>query len=450
MRTYVTMSKQELSRLEIVQKVTEKHLSQVQAASILGISARQVHRLVKAFEQEGPEGLISKHRGKPSNYQLPHEIKKSAIRIITEQYHDFGPTLAAEKLLENHRISLSVETIRKLMVKAGLWKTRAQRRKRAYQPRYRRACYGELIQIDGSDHAWFEDRAPKCTLLVYIDDATSRLMALRFVQTESTFAYFETTQHFLREHGKPVAFYSDKHSVFRTNKKGELGGDGITQFGRAMKDLNIDIICANTCQAKGRVERANKTLQDRLVKELRLQKISTIDAANAFMQTFMEDHNRRFGKAPLNDHNAHRPLQAHEDLDEIFCWQEGRTLSNNLTLQYNKIVYLIEDSVETRKLVRKRVMVHDFHDGSIKIKHQNKELPYSTYDRLQRVDQGKIVDNKRLGTMLSLIKVKQDKRDEKRSTSCPSRQHLGHEGIAKLKTSTVAVDKQPLISNLKT
>ena len=449
MRTFITMSKKELSRLEIIQKVTEKRLTQVHAASILGISARQVHRLVKAFEQDGPEGLISKHRGKPSNYQLPDEIKQTAIRIISEQYHDFGPTLAAEKLLEIHRISLSVETVRKLMVKAGLWKTRAQRRKRAYQPRYRRACYGELIQIDGSDHAWFEGRAPKCTLLVYIDDATSRLMALRFVQSESTFTYFETTKQYLLEHGKPVTFYSDKHSVFRTNKKGELGGDGVTQFGRALEDLNIDIICAETCQAKGRVERANKTLQDRLVKELRLQKISTIDAANAFMHTFIKDHNQRFGKAPLNNHNTHRPLQAHEILDEIFCWQEERTLSNNLTLQYNKIVYLIKDSVETRKLMRKRVIVHDFHDGSIKIKHQNKELPYSTYDRLQRVDQGKITDNKRLGTVLSLIKTKQDKRDEKRSASCPSRQHLGHDGIAKIKASTGTIDKQPLITNLE-
>ena len=449
MGTFITMSKKELSRLEIIQKVTEKRLTQVQAATILGISARQVHRLVKSFEQDGPEGLISKHRGKPSNYQLPDEIKQTAIRIISEQYHDFGPTLAAEKLLEIHRISLSVETIRKLMVKAGLWKTRAQRRKRAYQPRYRRECYGELIQIDGSDHAWFEDRAPKCTLLVYIDDATSRLMALRFVQSESTFTYFETTKQYLLEHGKPVTFYSDKHSVFRTNKKGELGGDGVTQFGRALEDLNIDIICAETCQAKGRVERANKTLQDRLVKELRLQKISTIDAANAFMHTFIKDHNRRFGKAPLNNHNTHRPLQSHELLDEIFCWQEERTLSNNLTLQYNKIVYLIEDSVETRKLMRKRVTVHDFHDGSIKIKHQNKELPYSTYDRLQRVDQGKITDNKRLGTVLSLIKIKQDIRDEKRSASCPARQHLGHKSSAKLRATTGKIDKKPLITNLE-
>ncbi len=437
MRTLLTMSKQELSRLEVVQNIAEKRLSQVQGAVILDISARQIHRLLKAYKRYGPEGLVSKHRGKPSNNRLPDDIAQTAIRIIRDQYYDFGPTLAAEKLLENHCLPLSVETVRKLMIEAGLWKTRAQRLKRAYQPRYRRDCYGELVQIDGSDHAWFEDRAPKCTLLVYIDDATSHLMALRFVQTESTFTYFEVTKQYLLEHGKPVAYYSDKHSVFRTNKKGELGGDGITQFGRAMQDLNIDIICANTCQAKGRVERANKTLQDRLVKELRLQKISTIEAANAFLPAFIEDHNRRFGKAPLNENNVHRPLQPHEDIDEIFCWQEERTLSKNLTLQYNKVIYLIEDSVKTRKLIRKRVMVHDFHDGRIKIKYQGKVLPYSIFDRLQKVDQGKITDNKRLGGVLSFIKEKQDQRDEQRSTSCPSRRHLGHDSTTKLRASTV-------------
>jgi hypothetical protein len=266
--------------------------------------------------------------------------------------------------------------------------------------------YGELIQIDGSDHAWFEERGPKCTLLVYIDNATSQLMELQFVHDECTFTYFESTKRYLEKHGKPVAFYSDKFSVFRVNAKNTEGGDKITQFGRALNELNIDIICANTCQAKGRVERANKTLQDRLVKELRLKGISNINDGNKFLPKFLQLHNIKFGKIPLNNSNAHRPLLLHENLDEIFCWQEDRTVSNNLTIQYNKVLYLLEDNLENRKLARKRVRVFDYLDNTIKIKHAARELSYSIhYDRL----------------LLEFIQNKQAVLNRERSKSCPRR-----------------------------
>jgi len=183
----------------------------------------------------------------------------------------------------------------------------------------------------------------------------------------------------LQNHGKPVAFYSDKLSVFRVNAKEAKDGDKITQFGRALRELNIDIICANSCQAKGRVERANKTLQDRLVKELRLKNISTIKDANLFLPQFMQHYNNKFTKIPLSQYNAHRKLQAHENLYEVFCWQEGRTVSNNLTIQYNKVLYLIEDNIENRKLARKRVTVYDYPDNSIKIRYQGRELTYSIH-----------------------------------------------------------------------
>jgi hypothetical protein len=436
MDSYITMSQPELDRYALISKLIEKRITQGEVAVILSITVRQVRRLMKAVIKQGAHGLVSKHRGKTSNNKLPVELKERAISLIKEKYVDFRPTFAAEKLAELHGITVSTETIRKWMIDAGLWKTRDQRLKRAFQPRYRRDCYGELIQIDGSHHHWFEERAPKCALLVYVDDATSQLMELHFTQSESTFSYFKATQEYLEKHGKPVAFYSDKHSTFNTNKRGELGGDGVTQFGRALSDLNIDIICANTCQAKGRVERANLTLQDRLVKELRLHSISTVEAANAYAAEFVADYNQRFGKVPRSAHNVHRPVRENEDLDDIFSCQEPRTLSNNLTLQYDRVIYLIDDNPETRKLKRKSVSVHDYYDGSIKIFYDKMELRYRIFDRLQKIDQAAIVDNKRLGAVLQFIQQKQTENEYGRSASTPSRSHIGKESASEKKNPT--------------
>jgi len=259
----------ELDRLKTIQRVVDRMLRVGQAAEGLGISCRQLERLVKRYEAGGAAGLVSAKCGRPSNNQLNDGVASRAVALIRQRYPDFGPTLACEKLRELHGMSLSKETVRKLMIEAGLWKPRRQRAAQIHQPRNRRACVGELIQIDGSDHAWFEGRAEACTLLVYIDDATSRLMQLHFVPTESTFAYFEATRAYLERHGKPVAFYSDKASVFRSTQESKESGRGVTQFGRVLYELNIDSWCAYSSQAKGRVERANLTLQDRLVKELR-------------------------------------------------------------------------------------------------------------------------------------------------------------------------------------
>src|SRR4030066_3584 len=206
--------------------------------------------------------------------------------------------------------------------------------------RERRACFGELVQIDGSDHAWFEQRGPEGTLLVSIDDATGKLLELWFVPDETFFAYCEASRQYFERYGKPVAFYSDKHGIFRVNQEQTVGlGSGLTQFGRAMQELDIQIICANTPQAKGRVERANQTLQDRLVKELRLRGISDMDNANAFLPEFREDFNQRFAVQPRSTHDAHRPLSAHDNLAHILTWQETRKLTKNLTLQFQKVVY---------------------------------------------------------------------------------------------------------------
>ena len=251
------MSDGELTRLEVLRDLDQKRLTTDAAAQLLGLERRQLFRLLKAYRIEGPTGLISKRRGRPSNRRKPEELRSKALAIIREHYWDFGPTLAAEKLREVHQITLGRETLRLWMIEDGLWLDRRQRRKQVHQPRCRRECVGELVQIDGCEHWWFEDRGPQCTLLVFVDDATSRLMHLQFVESESTFAYFHAARAYLEGWGKPVAFYSDKHGVFRVNHPGALGGDGMTQFGRALHALNIDIICANSSPAKGRVERAH-------------------------------------------------------------------------------------------------------------------------------------------------------------------------------------------------
>jgi hypothetical protein len=274
---------------------------------------------------------------------------------------------------------------------------------------------GELVQIDGCEHAWFEDRGPKCTLLVYVDDATSRLKELRFAASESTFDYFTSTRAYLEDHGKPVAFYSDKASIFRVAVGEAAKGAGITQFGRALSELNIDIVCANTPQAKGRVERAHLTLQDRLVKELRLRSISTSEAGNAYLPLFRADYNQRFGREPVSPHDAHRPLRDDEDLDLIFTWQEERKLSRNLTINYKRVMYLVEPGPETQTLAGQRCRVHEYEDGHVEVRHADKLLPCSVFfDKDPRVQQGAIVTNKRLGAVLSKIQRDQQERDRQR------------------------------------
>ncbi|QXX76750.1 hypothetical protein MHY1_p00272 (plasmid) [Methylovirgula sp. HY1] len=279
----VSMSDREFSRLDVLMDVNAGRMSVSDACSRMGLRRRQVFRLLAGFRAQGSVSLVSKRRGKPSNNRLPAEVRDLAMVIVKDRYADFGPTLAAEKLAELHGCKVSRETLRQWMIEDGLWLDRKDRRKPVHQPRHRRDCLGELVQIDGCEHWWFEDRGSQCTLLVFVDDATSQLMHLKFVPSESAFAYFQATREYLERHGKPIAFYSDKHSVFRVSKTHAAGGDGMTQFGRALHELNIDILCANSSQAKGRVERAHKTLQDRLVKELRLAGIDDIEMANAFL-----------------------------------------------------------------------------------------------------------------------------------------------------------------------
>lgn len=415
------MSDGELARLEVLRDLDQRRLTSTAAGQLLGLERRQVFRLLKGYRSEGPAGLISKRRGRLSNRRKSAAFRRAVLAIIREWYWDFGPTLAAEKLREVHGITLGRETLRLWMIEAGLWLDRKQRRKGVHQPRYRRDCVGELVQVDGCEHWWFEDRGPQCTLLVFIDDATSRLMHLRFVESESTFAYFHAARAYLEAWGKPVAFYSDKHGVFRVNHPGALGGDGMTQFGRALHALNIDIICANSSQAKGRVERAHRTLQDRLVKEMRLAGASTLAEGNALLPAFMADYNARFAKPPADTKDLHRPLRAGDDLDDAFAWKEERTLSQALTLQYDKVLFILEPSDQAKAAIGKRVTVVDHPDGRLSIRYRGVELAYRTFDKLRQVDQAAIVENKRLGAALAFIREQQIARAQTRSKSAPRR-----------------------------
>ncbi len=324
------------------------------------------------------------------------------------RYGDFGPTLAHEKLVEVHGFEASLSTVRQWMVEAELWTPRRLRDRRVHQPRLRRACRGELIQIDGCDHHWFEDRAPRCVLLVFVDDATGELMEVQFARSESTFTYFTSVRRYLTAHGRPVAFYSDKASIFRVNRK-QHRGDGLTQFGRAMTDLNIDVICANSAPAKGRVERAHQTLQDRLVKELRLAGVSSIEDGNAFLPGFVEDYNRRFGRAPRSPFDAHRPLLANEPLDDIFRLQVERKVSRNLTLHYSRVMYVLEPTQEALDVKGQRVRVYEDDDGNVSIRAGDIELAARAFpkDSGAGVTPGDIVDNKILGAVLTQIRGQQ-------------------------------------------
>jgi transposase len=394
------MSQRELSRLEVIQRVCRKSLTQSQAADLLHLSLRHVKRLSQAYRARGASALISKRRGRPSNNRLAPELVSTARELLRRSYYDFGPTLAHEKLVEAHGLALGLESVRQLMIRERLWQPRRARKVVIHQMRERRARCGELIQIDGSPHDWFEGRAPKCTLLVMVDDATSRLMHMQFVEAETTFNYFAAVRSYLGLHGKPRAFYSDKFSVFRVNIPNALSGTGLTQFGRAMKELDIELICAHSPQAKGRVERANQTLQDRLVKELRLRAISTVEAGNAYLPEFIADFNTRFSVSPRTSADAHRPLHGREDLDRLLVLCERRTLSKNLTLSYRNIIYQVVTKRASYTMRGAQVEVRETATGEISIEYKGKVLSYEIY-REQERKQGQVTPSKHIDRALS-------------------------------------------------
>ena len=350
------MTLKEADRYSIMSQMESQKITIKEASHVLGISYRQARRLWYRYQREGPKGLISKRKGKPSNHQMACGVKEKAMALVKEKYADYGPTLATEKLQEKHSLILSKETLRQLMIQEGLWKPKKEKKRKAHPRRTRRSCMGELVQIDGSYHRWFEDRAEKCCLLVCVDDATSQIMYMRFCKTETTDDYFETVQSYLHEYGRPKAFYSDKHSIFRVNMKGCEGNN--TSFHRALKELDIELICAHSPQAKGRVERANGVLQDRLIKELREEGISSIAEGNAYLETFRKKYNKKFGKEPADRKNAHRELLCSHNLNMILVEKSQRVISKDLSFSYKTALYQIDSNYRNR-LSGKRIDIFE-------------------------------------------------------------------------------------------
>lgn len=379
------MSYKELERANVLEQVQQGRLSQTMASKKLGLSSRHISRLLKSYRERGAISLISKQRGARSNHAFTPSLKETIMATIKASYSDFGPTFASEKLLERDGLKVSKETVRCWMIESGLRVESPRQQKRAYQQRQRRLRMGELVQIDGSFHDWFEGRAESCCLIVFIDDATSKLLALRFVPRETTEAYVSTAHGYFKRYGRPLAFYSDKHSIFRINTPEVAKSTGKTQFSRAMTELGIELICAHSPQAKGRVERANGTLQDRLIKELRLAGISNIDEANAFVPSFIEKHNQRFGITPALDEDAHRQDMPNDDLlNLIFSHQEDRILSKNLEISYQNKIYQIQSDTQSYTMRKSAVKVCEHTCGKIIILYKGHSLDFKVFDKNNR------------------------------------------------------------------
>jgi hypothetical protein len=384
MEGVVTMAQWEIDRLHVIRKVLARDLSWGQASEQLRLSPRQVGRLCARVRKLGTEGIIHGLRGKPSNRGFDAERVKRVLSILQDPlWSGFGPQFAADKLAELHGLRVGRETLRRWMMRAGLWRAwHGPKKHRAW--RERRPCVGMLVQLDGSDHPWFEDRAPRCVLVLYIDDATSRILYAEFAASEDTLTLMRTTKAYLDRYGRPVAFYVDKDSIYKVNRpakqqKDDTVPEPLTQFTRAMAELGIGVNWAHSPQAKGRVERSFKTHQDRLVKELRLAGISTIAEANRFLwDKYIPGHNARFGVPPGQETDAHRPLLKTHRLDEILSLRHERVLQCDFTVQRGQHFLQILSQRGLRLRPKDRILLESRLDGSLHIRHRGRYLPFKT------------------------------------------------------------------------
>jgi len=383
----LTMSNREIDKLKVIQNTVDGKLTWPQASDILSLSERQVGRLCARVREEGNRGVIHGLKGQPSNNKLPEATILKAIGLVRQHFADFGPTLANEHLLDDYKIRVSTNTLRKAMIVAEIYKPKS------YKPmhrswRERRACVGMLVQLDGSEHDWFEGRGPKCALLVFIDDATSRILYARFITVEDTVNLMRCTKEYLRINGRPVAVYVDKDSIYKINRQASIDEElrdamPLSQFTRAMGELGVEMIFANSPQAKGRVERGFRTHQDRLVKELRLAGISDMAAANKFLETvYITKHNGKFAVAPASRVNAHRPLLKTHRLDEILCVKLNRTLANDYTLRFDNKFFQVTKAQEIRIRPRDIVTIEEWLDGSIHLKLKGLYLQYKRINKM--------------------------------------------------------------------
>lgn len=363
----LTMSRKETRYAEVIVQVLDHRITQKKASLILDLSLRQVKRLCKRYRSDGIKGLLHRGRGKASNRAIPESLRKKVLNLIRKRYPDFKPQLIHEQLFERHSITVSPEWIRKLMIKEGLWLVNKRKVLSVHLRRKRRSQRGELEQADGSYHNWFEDRGPKCCLLVIIDDATSEIAELKFVEHESTEGYMEIFRNYIMRRGRPLAFYTDRLNAVKSTK---------SQVQRALRELDIELINANSPQAKGRVERANSTLQDRLVKKMRLEGISSIEEGNKYLEKYREEHNRRFARKPLDPKDAHRLIEENIKLEKIFCVKEERKVGKDHSVHYGHRAFILQNGVNLRG---KTAIVFEI-EGEVHIEVAGKDYEYIIYE----------------------------------------------------------------------
>lgn len=389
-----------MDRAITLQKVLAKQMTQREAGEELGMSDRHIRRLLKGYRQRGWRSLIFQHRG--GNHGFREDFKAHVLSLVRSQYADFGPTFASEKLKEVHGLEVSRETLRQWMARAGLWRKKGRQKAQIHQSRSRRPRFGELVQLDGSPHDWFEGRGPECCLLVLIDDATSKLIVLRFEEAETTLGYMRCIDTHVKRYGRPLAYYSDKHSIFKTTREQCVDRRlEDTQLHRALKELNIELICAHSPQAKGRVERANGILQDRLIKEMRLRGISTIEEGNAYLEEFRQAYNQKFGVEPANPEDAHRPLPVDaQQLELILSKREKRKLSKNLEFSFENKIYQIQGVGKGYRLQQAQVTVCETAYGKTIVTHEGKPLNYSVLEKLKGP---KVADCKEINNLMDQL-----------------------------------------------
>jgi len=385
-QSIITMTNQEAERLTIINNLIAKKINGTDAGKLLNLSLRQTKRLKSRVIKEGTQGIIHKLRGQSGHNKIEEKLRRKVKRIIKKNYADFGPTLATEKLMEIHKINLGVTTIRNLMIEEEFFKTKKRKQNQKHRVwRERKECYGEMQQFDGSYHKWLEKRNgnKELCLLASIDDATGKITKLKFGKNEGVVEVFTFWKDYLQTKNKPVAIYLDKFSAYKVNHKNATDNhELLTQFQRACNDLNINLISAHSPQAKGRIERLFETLQDRLVKELRLQNISDAKTANKFLEeTFIEDFNNRFSVVPTKDTNLHKPLTQYDqtNLDKIFSIQSQRQIKNDFTVQFKNIWYQLDEIQPATVYKKDLVLIEERLDGSI---HLSKKEKYLNFKKL--------------------------------------------------------------------
>ncbi len=390
------MTDKDIDRAKVLEKVTSGQWTQKKAHETLRISLRQVKRLCKRYRSKGVEGLLHAGRGKTSARRMDEKTKKELITLmVREEFEGFGPTLLQETFEEEYGIKVGREWLRQQMMEAGKWRAKKTRKVRSHPRRKRRSRRGELIQLDGSYEDWFESRGPRCCLLVMIDDATSEIMAMRFVEHETTLDYFEIMKEYIVRFKLPLALYSDRHSVFKVSRSdASMMNIHHSQFERAMKELKIEVIHARSPQAKGRVERANGTLQDRLIKKMRRRNLSTMEEGNNFLEEHRKEHNQKFAKKAENSEDAHVEMLPSVRLDRILTLKEKRKISKNSSIQYQGTIYQLELKNNARRMQGKEIDVLERKDGGIIFEYNGRTIKYSIYEEIAL--KSKVIDYKEL------------------------------------------------------